>query len=440
MIFMNANKSPSTTAMQPSSKVSGTQQALVMLLIITLIVSFCGCRNEKQDGTVHGDYVTVPVFDKIKESLGNRELSLSTIVQGNSELSLSTFVEKIDIIPLEFTDDCILSEINKVVIHDNNIFIMERNSNSCKIYRFDMQGNFLNSIGSPGQGPQELLALEDFSINEDNNTVYILDNVKQMIYHFDFNGRFIERIVIDPDADRFEYKNGLFYIYCDHPNEGEYLFNLIIRNIKGDVLAVYFPSKQYISTTSAKPFTKTNNALLFNPTFDYMVYELNEDSLKNLFLFDFGSYRFTQEEIDDTYMMRKRTIDILLNNERFSDIDDICYVGKWIYFNAVYKFFPYSFLYDTNKNEIDVAERLIDDIEYMFSDNKFYGQTQDALIGCFVPETSLNHILERFSNYDILPHIPRDIKDKQLKKVKSIMRGDKQNDMNPWILLYYLKD
>ena len=400
-----------------------------LILVVTIMFSLYCCQNKKQADVTIGEYVTVSVVDNIKGNLDN------------SELSLSYFVEKIDIIPLEFTDDCILREIRKVVIHDDNIFIMEPwNRRTGKIYRFDMQGNFLNSIGSRGQGPQELIELMDFSINEDINTVYMLDNAKQMVYHFDFNGRFIERVFINQYADKLEYKNGLLYIFKDNPSVGKYLYNLIVRNIKGEIVNFYFPSKKYISSNTRTVFTKTNETLLFNQPMDPIVYSLNSDTLNFAFFFDFGSYNFTPKEIEDTYMMRQKTLDIMLENERFSDIDHLCYVGKWIHFNAIYKIIPFSFLYDTSKDEIKVVKQLFDDIELMFTGSTtFYGQTKDAFIGVYEPETSLNIHIELLSNSEYLVNRPKERKEEQLRKIRSIMRGNKQEDMNPWILLYHLK-
>ena len=398
----------------------------IIIIVVILFVIF-GCQTEKQADVAKGEVVTVPVVDNIKEYLIN------------SSLYLSSFVDKIDIIPLEFTDDCILSKIEKVVIYKDNIFVIEHfNSNGGKIYRFDMKGNFLNSIGNRGQGPQELLELMDFAINEDNNTIYLLDNAKQMIFCFDFNGKFIERIFINQYADALAYSDGLFYVFADNPSTGKNLFNLIIRNTKGEIVNMYFPSKKYLSSTNAKIFTKTKDGLLFTHPMDDIFYSLKGDSLYNFLFFDFGSYRFTLKEIEDINMMRRQTLDILMENERFAGADNFYHIGKWIYFNSTYKIVSHTFLYDINSGEIKVAAQIGDDLEYMFNNN-FCGQTEDALIGVYIPETHLESDMEGFSIYEKEKIISRAKKEEQVKKMKSIMRGDKPEEMNPWILLYYLK-
>ena len=395
------------------------------LLVITC---FLGCNSKKQ--VPIGDFITIQMVDSIKGNLND------------SHLALSYFVDKIDIIPLEFTDDCILSQIGKVVIHEDNIFIIEPfERRTCTVYRFDLKGNFLNSIGARGQGPLELLELRDFSINENNNSIYLLDNAKKTVFHFDFNGILIEKININQGASRLEFKNGFLYLYRDNPPaSAEHLYNLIIRNTKGELVKMYIPSNtEYLISGERKIFTKTNDGLFFKQAMDDTIYYLDRDSLKYHIFFDFGSYRFTQEEIEDIYMMRQKAFNILLQNERLSIIDHFYQIGNWYYFNAIYKIMSHSFLYNKKCGDIKVASRLYDDLEYMFYDNKFYGQTQDAFIGIYFPETKLERDMTRFSRYEKEGYISTAFKEKQLTKINSIMRGDKPENMNPWILLYYLK-
>ena len=393
------------------------------ILFILTIILFYGCERVKNSESAKGEYITV---NAKKISLNN-----------DSQLLLSDFIDKIDIIPLEFEDNCILSEIKKIVIYRDNIFLIEEGHPET-IFRFNIQGNFLNRIGSRGQGPQELIELSDFSLNEDDQIVYLLDNAKQMIFCFDFDGKYIGRIHINQYADRLEYQNGLFYLFRDNPSVGDNLYNLIIRNIKGEIEKVYFPSKKYSISFNNKIFTKTKDNLIFLHPMNDTIYSLDGASLNYAYFFDFGSNRFTQNEIEDIYMGRIKSLQILLNNERLSGIDNFFQVGKHMYFNSIYKTFSFSFLYDINSQKLKVAALLWDDLEYIFYNNKFCGQTQDAFIGTYNVNYLINDI-ERFARYEKEKYISSEKKEEQVKKMKAIMRGNDPEEMNPWVIIYHLK-
>ena len=395
-------------------------------LILTVLI-FYGCSHEKQVEFAKGDYVTINA----------KNINLDS----NTKLPLSDFVDNIEIIPLEFTDFCMLKEIRKIVIHNDNIFLIESDKPET-IYRFDIQGNFLNRIGARGQGPQELIELLDFSINEEKNIAYLLDNGKQMIYCFDFDGQFIERIFMDQHASRMEYQNGLFYFFRDQPTVGSHLYSLIIRNPKGEIENMYFPSKQYPISQGNQTFAKTKDGLIFHKPMNDTVYILDGKSLNYAWFFDFGSFRFTPDEIEDIYMERVPTLQMLLKKERLSGIDDLFHIGKWVYFNSTYKILSHSFLHDINSGELKVFACFIDDLEYMFGDiyggNKFRGQTQDAFIGTY-NVNNLFRDIERFTRYEEEKLISSIKKEEQVEKMKTIMRGNDTEEMNPWVLIYHLK-
>ena len=391
-----------------------------ILLLILFVLG--GCGREKKIGSATGDYVTVDA----------RKIKLDV----NSSLLLSDFIEKVDIIPLEFNEDCMIGEkIRKIEIHNNNLFLIE-SKRPGTIYRFDTQGNFLNKIGARGQGPQELVELVDFSINEDEEIVYLLDNGKQMIYCFDFDGRFVERIFINQYASRVAYRNGLFYLFRDNPSVGDDLYNLIIRNIKGEIEQVFFPSKKYSVSFRNQIFTPSNNIFFRQPMND-TIYTLDGASLNYAYFFDFGSYRLRPDEIEDMYMERDDDQQSY-TKERLSGIGDFFQVDKWIYFNSIYKMIDYSFLYNINSQDLKVEARIFDDLEYMFYNINFYGQTKDAFIGVYDVDY-LSSDIERFSRYEKEKKISSERKEEQVKKMKGMMRGSDPYAMNPWVLLYYLK-
>jgi hypothetical protein len=393
-----------------------------LIILLSVMTVYSGCNRGDRVTTASGDYLTVHAENIIPDD--------------NSYMPISGFVENIDIIPLEFNDSCILGETGKIVIHDDNIFIIERRRPKT-VYRFDMQGNFLNTIGVYGQGPEEFLELHDFSINEDENKIYLLDNMKCSIFCYNFDGKFIEKININQGGLQFEYFNGLFYIYVDNPEKLR-LYSLAVLNINGELERVYFPSRLYPVNMSCTSFVKTKDSLFFYKSMNDTIYSLSGTELKYNYYFDFGKRRFTPKEIEDMYTERVKTMDVLFSRECFSDISGLQKAGKWLYFNKVYRILSYSFLFNTETQEFKVACRLWDDIEYMFYSNKFYGQRENALIGLYDTGYILENI-ERYERYEKEGYISKSIKETQKEKMKKYMRGDNPEEMNPWVLIYHLK-
>ncbi len=167
----------------------------ILYILLSLIFVACTLRKEGQKGTEIDDIVSIPITD-METDYGK----------------LSDFAEEVKMIPLEFTDDCILGEIEKIVMSDSCIFIMEeiiKKVFMCLI----IQESIYIEIGSRGQGPEEFVDLSDFSLNEEERLIYLYDLARTKVLVFFFEGDFIKDIQMNYYADNFEYQNGLFYLY-----------------------------------------------------------------------------------------------------------------------------------------------------------------------------------------------------------------------------------
>ena len=78
------------------------------------------------------------------------------------ELLLSSFVENIKIVPLETKDECLISQIDKIRIFKDEIYILDKMNNAVFIYGID--GKHHRTLFKVGNGPGEYLQLMDFDI------------------------------------------------------------------------------------------------------------------------------------------------------------------------------------------------------------------------------------------------------------------------------------
>lgn len=149
-----------------------------MFLLLIGVFVLLGCSSNKKQEPISKSGIPV--------------INLSEDVSTVSSLLLSEVAEKLEIVPLEMTDQSMLGEIRRIQVTDHNIWI--DHGREFYIYRFSRSGKFLNKIGSIGQGPGEYTTYSTFLVDEDKKEVYIIANTNGVLA-YDFEGNFKRKIV-----------------------------------------------------------------------------------------------------------------------------------------------------------------------------------------------------------------------------------------------------
>ncbi|WP_317468941.1 6-bladed beta-propeller [Bacteroides hominis] len=149
-----------------------------MFLLLIGVFVLLGCSSNKKQEPISKSGIPV--------------INLSEDVSTVPSLLLSEVAEKLEIVPLEMTDQSMLGEIRRIQVTDHNIWI--DHGREFYIYRFSRSGKFLNKIGSIGQGPGEYTTYSTFLVDEDKKEVYIIANTNGVLA-YDFEGNFKRKIV-----------------------------------------------------------------------------------------------------------------------------------------------------------------------------------------------------------------------------------------------------
>ncbi len=149
-----------------------------MFLLLIGVFVLLGCSSNKKQEPISKSGIPV--------------INLSEDVSTVPSLLLSEVAEKLEIVPLEMTDESVLSDITEMQVTDHNIWI--DHGREFYIYRFSRSGKFLNKIGSIGQGPGEYTNYSTFLVDEDKKEVYIIANTNGVLA-YDFKGNFKRKIV-----------------------------------------------------------------------------------------------------------------------------------------------------------------------------------------------------------------------------------------------------
>lgn len=218
-------------------------------------------------------------------------VSLSTI----DSVSFYDVFSKIEIIPLETTNQSQIGKARKVILHNDAYYVEDRMQN--RILVFDKLGSFQNAIGRRGRGPGEYNTVNDFNINPYDSTVEILSIAPGRILKYDTNGKHIitHRLpteiraaksfcMVTPDTliitSLFdEYR--VFY-YSLKKNE---IFNKEKHNPNYDFRSVGY-------SRSLPSLYRNKDNIIFSEIFSNDVYKYRGDSLSHVYSWDFGEQNF----------------------------------------------------------------------------------------------------------------------------------------------------
>jgi hypothetical protein len=249
-------------------------------------------------------------------------------------------MKSIYVIPLETTDESLLSTIKNIVVSDSNIYIHDEYK-SGGIVIFDNKGNFVKRI-QQGQGPGEIFSLKHIAFDAGNNELVVFYN--HFFSFFTPDGKFKRReriplnaysFAILPDGYLFHSINGLIN---NHINPDiEYLILITDRQYK--LRSAGFPSS-YAEDNCYEGLTRYIN--------------LNENTINLTFKFTNFIYKYVDNfNIKLKYILdisRKGMPNSLLKYSyehlmsELEENDYYFYMGDYVE-NATHDFFRFMNLY-----------------------------------------------------------------------------------------------
>lgn len=351
----------------------------------------------------------------------------------------SEFAEAVEMVPLEFTDESILGGIRKVVLSEDFIFVQDK-SNRGGIYTFDRNGKFLYRIGNQGQGPEECLALFDFSINEKDKLIYLLDQPRGKILVFTFDNQFVKSIPMNYYASLFEYQDGLFYLYTEHPLFCDPLYSLVIKDMNGELIGKHY----HILNDAEKRhthnciFRKRENDILFAQDMNDSVFVLSDGKLSPLYYIDYKDKSMTPEDREDIKLHVRRPIDILLEKKTIAGIKDIFEINDKVFIKSVNVIIPVLTIYDKVKKEVKTYQYWNDDFLFIGSGHPI-GQYKDYLLLLRDAE-GIQRSMDHFDNRIKEGVLTKEKADELRKMIEEKLPGIDTDECNPVLFMVKIKE
>ncbi|WP_106831899.1 6-bladed beta-propeller [Parabacteroides pacaensis] len=381
----------------------------IILIFFSSILFSCKEENKKEYSHVSTQIINIP-----------DQLDITT--HADSIFSTLTFV------PLETTDECIISFVMNLKIIDSLIYI---NDGLKRLLVFDSNGKFKYQIGSKGNGPGEYLEMRDYIIYKDR--IEILDFKKILTYsltgeyiktkHFDFldQNQYCNADYFTPaPTGGYYFWGGTSGIKDFRTKNKKYLMYHISDDMKikkGEFLITHGSGSCFYRYSHYKDW------ILIDPSYgDYNIYQIdNQGEISSRYYFDFGKNAY-KGEIPIPDKSKAPQINEELNSYVL-EMNNFLETQNWIHIDFAYKQKAYSAFYSKKKDKVYLLSPASPNLSP--DEFRFWG----ALFA--KGETLVMPIDASWLHAELNRMSPEYIKKLQLEKYKD------QDEFNNPILVYY---
>lgn len=162
------------------------------IFLAASVLMLCSCAGESSQSGI----TTIDVASGIKDA---------------KALTTSSLFDKVEYIPLETTDESIISKIADIRVMDDYILM---SSSGLPMKLFDRKtGKFIREIGKLGNGPEEYTGGRGtpaiMYIDAGDQTIYVTSQNKQL-QHYDLMGNYLGKIVYPENIKKYTANNQFF--------------------------------------------------------------------------------------------------------------------------------------------------------------------------------------------------------------------------------------
>ena len=216
----------------------------------------------------------------------------STIVF--DELPESTFADflskaSFQILPLS-TDSQVIGDFYIVKYNEGEIYVFSQKEG--KVHRFSAQGDYTNSIGTVGDGPEEYRSPTDFLISGDS--IIILNQRKgtSSLNTYSKHGLFINRMDFEESAyTSFAITNSKYLFATSGNIDYGNNHHLHVRDFNGQLKNRFHPiEKRNIPSVWIDNLADYGDDIFYLEAFNNKLYRVKDDSLQLTQSIDFGKF------------------------------------------------------------------------------------------------------------------------------------------------------
>ena len=398
--------------------------------IMNKIYLFCflficfSCARPKQTTVAESDH-SIPevIIEDSVEYYAIKDNRIVVDLKKPQQASLLNYFSKIELIPLETSDNVIVGSMKTMIFYKNRYYILDFKQQTVMV--FDQTGKYILKIGKLGQGPGEYWSVLEFFVNPFTGYVELLDPLG-FIFRYDLSGKFIEKSTrfFAPSSNPLAIKVVSQLIAL---NEKLYIFHSVDHKYKISYCdwekGIYrgdFEMEESISTPWTC-FYEYRGQWYFYFQYSNHVYEIGVDSLRQAYAFDFGKL---------TYDIRKTNYFKDYNSKNMYEKLDV--VNR----------FPYRLPLQGQNNRYVLAEIRVSQEKYanlMYDksthESKYIEKFNE--VERFRPYIVTNgYVLAYCLDYELPKYVNREILDEKNRQIYDAIINAKE-EQNPVIIKYY---
>ncbi|MBR4853671.1 MAG: 6-bladed beta-propeller [Alistipes sp.] len=340
------------------------------ILIISLLAF--ACNNSSNNDTLR---VSMPL-DKQSTFLGVEEI-----------------ISDIDILPLTYPDNVLLSDDNTVKFNNDIILIIDR-LHSSSMHIFNRDGSYRATIAAKGRGPGEYLDMASVQLLD--NQIMVYSNLRKSAFFYDYEGKFIaQKELSHTPYNLYKTADG-WWGYMGYGN-GQMKERIVRMNADGEIIEKLLPTDANILSMMEieDVFVPSDKGLLLRETFSNEIVALAPSSVERIAYFDFGKYSipanyYTQSSPMEAAEMLFQS-DFATINQLFANKSTLAiYVECNMADNPDNKFDAFAYSHEKSWKAIKIDR----------NDHLFYKSikslTEDDKLLLLVGENYINELAERF--------------------------------------------
>lgn len=282
-----------------------------------------------------------------------------------AEIALTSLVfDSLNYITLDDKNDIsLLKDVNKIELCDSLMFLLDMENN--KLFCFDIDGNFVTTIGKNGQGPGEYVKIFDFAIDHDKKQIIILDRSIRKILSYKLNGEYIESHTLNMMACKLEVcgNNYLFYTGgSDYytKNKDKLGYNIFLTDRECNIIEKRLPyNPDYDNLINDKVFDYNlgDSTVCFHYAIYDTIYEFNCKNTPAKYVVDFNENKIPISEINS------ENFKDYINKSKYAMISNVCHSNDYMFVNYTLNNRVCFFIFNKKMNSVMNFSLMKNDID-----------------------------------------------------------------------------
>lgn len=272
---------------------------VILLLISILILVACGNKNQQIESYTASEIASLQL-DSTEfmqpDACHVVEIDLNPYLGRNKEFDFGHAVKSLRVIPLETTDQSLISNIYKIIVTDKYVYLCD-NFKGGGLIIFTVEGEFVKRIPHGG-GPGEIYQLGDVAFDKNNNRLVIYQQ-PSFLYYYTAEGDFLGQkklpfgfynFAILPDGYLFKTLDGQGNAHLGRQKENTLLVTDSVFRLKYAGL----PSEHYQANYGGYNYVYDNGTdVLITCNNNDTVYRYNNlyHKLESVYVMDYHDYK-----------------------------------------------------------------------------------------------------------------------------------------------------